>query len=372
MKLVKFAGKAIQRMIPFIIEERTVWERLAETRKPIVLYGMGLGAEKILRILKTYQVTVADIFASDEFVRGQSFYSWQVKTLDEVQARYDDFIIVVAFAFWQEELLRRVEALGKRYELYAPHVPVVGGEAVDRPYLDRHEAAIQAAYRLMADEQSRRVYAAVWNYKLSGKISYIREVTTSKQEAYSLIRPIAEDVYLDLGAYDGDTIREMMEQAGSPLREVIALEPDPKNFRKLSAFAETCSGDLRLLNAGIYDRDTAVLFANKAGRHSAVSRDGEGIAVPMRSIDSVVGEESVTIIKMDVEGEEAKALAGGKTVLARDCPRLIVSAYHRNEDTFALPLQIHAMNPVYRIYLRQHPYIPAWDNNLYAVKEGFE
>lgn len=354
-----------------MIEGRTVWERLAETRKPIVLYGMGLGAEKMLRIMKTYQIAVSDIFASDEFVRGQSFCGWQVKKLAEVQERYGDFIIVVAFAFWQEELLERVEALSKQYELYAPHVPVVGTEAVDEGYLNRYETAIQAAYHLMADEQSRRVYAAVWNYKMSGKISYIREVTTPKEEAYALIRPCREDVYLDLGAYDGDTVREMTKQAGGPLRRVFALEPDPKNFRKLSAFAETYAGNLHLLNAGVYDRDTSILFANKAGRHSAVSRDGEGIAVPMRSIDSVVGEEAVTIIKMDVEGEEGKALAGGKTVLARDCPRLIVSAYHRNEDTFALALQIHAMNPAYRLYLRQHPYIPAWDNNLYAVKEGF-
>lgn len=358
-------------MLPFIIEERTVWERLAEAQKPIVLYGMGLGAEKILRIMKTCHVTVSDVFASDDFVRGQSFYGWQVKTLAEVQARYDDFIIVVAFAFWQDELLRRVETLSKRYELYAPHVPVVGTEAVDSSYLDRHETEIQAAYRLMADEQSRRVYASIWNYKLSGKILYIREVTTPKEEAYALIRPSADDVYLDLGAYDGDTIREMTAYAGGSLRRVIALEPDPKNFRKLSAFAETYSGDLHLINAGVYDRDTSITFANKAGRHSAVSRDGKGIKAPMRSIDSVAGEEPVTIIKMDVEGEEAKALAGGKTVLRRDCPRLIVSAYHRNEDTFALPLQIHALNPGYRIYLRQHPYIPAWDNNLYAVKEGF-
>ena len=358
-------------MLPFIKETQTVWERLANAGKPIVLYGMGLGAEKILAVFEEFGITAREIFASDEFVRGQSFHGWKVKTLAEIEALYSDFIIVVAFAFWQDDLIARMEQLSKRYELYAPHVPVIGREIVDFAYLNRYESAIAESYDLMADEQSREVYAAVWNYRLSGNISYIRNVTTPKEQAYTLIRPVKEDTYLDLGAYDGDTVREVTQQAGGPLKAITALEPDPKNFRKLTAFAETYTGDLTCINAGVYDRDTVIPFANKAGRHSAVSRDGAGIPVPMRSIDSVAGDQPVSIIKMDVEGEERLAISGGKTVLRRDCPRLIVSAYHRNEDLFLLPQQIHQINPAYRIYLRQHPYIPAWDNTIYAVKEGF-
>lgn len=358
-------------MLSFIKETQTVWERLRQTNRPIVLYGMGLGAEKILAVFEDYGISAAEIFASDDFVRGQSFHGWKVKTLAQIEALYKDFIIVVAFAFWQEDLIARIEDLSKRYELYAPHVPVIGREVVDFSYLNVNESSIQQSYDLMADEQSRAVYSAVWNYRISGKISYIREVTTPKEQAYTLIKPAADDVYLDLGAYDGDTVREVVTQAGAPLKSIIALEPDPKNYRKLTTFAETYEGNLSCINAGVYDRDTTITFANKAGRHSAVSRDGAGIPVPMRSVDSIAGNQPVSIIKMDVEGEERLALAGAKMVLLRDCPRLIISAYHRNEDLFLLPFQIHVSNPAYRIYLRQHPYIPAWDNTIYAVKEGF-
>ncbi|HCA56163.1 MAG TPA: FkbM family methyltransferase, partial [Ruminococcaceae bacterium] len=40
--------------------------------------------------------------------------------------------------------------------------------------------------------------------------------------------------------------------------------------------------------------------------------------------------------------------------------------YHRSEDIFKLPLLLKEINPSYRLYLRQHPHIPAWDLNLYA------
>ena len=55
------------------IKEQNVWETLKNDNKPVVLYGMGLGAEKIMDTLAQYGVEIADIFASDEFVRGHSF-----------------------------------------------------------------------------------------------------------------------------------------------------------------------------------------------------------------------------------------------------------------------------------------------------------
>ena len=48
-------------------------------------------------------------------------------------------------------------------------------------------------------------------------------------------------------------------------------------------------------------------------------------------------------------------------------PKLNLAAYHRTEDLFSLILQLHEINPDYRIYLRKHPYIPCWDLNIYAV-----
>ena len=81
----------------------------------------------------------------------------------------------------------------------------------------------------------------------------------------------------------------------------------------------------------------------------------------------VIGGEPVTFINMDVEGAERQALDGCREVIERDKPKLLIAAYHRSEDLFAIPLQIARMNPEYRFYLRHYRYIPAWDTNLYCV-----
>lgn len=58
------------------------------------------------------------------------------------------------------------------------------------------------------------------------------------------------------------------------------------------------------------------------------------------------------------------------TPSGRHKPKLMVSAYHRSEDLFALPLQIQRIQPGYRFYLRRFPYIPAWEINLIGLWEG--
>ena len=50
-----------------------MWKKLSATKKPIWLYGMGNGADKILDELTRRGISVSGVFASDGFVRHQQF-----------------------------------------------------------------------------------------------------------------------------------------------------------------------------------------------------------------------------------------------------------------------------------------------------------
>ena len=81
----------------------------------------------------------------------------------------------------------------------------------------------------------------------------------------------------------------------------------------------------------------------------------------------MLGEKIPTLIKLDVEGCEREALEGARKSITQHKPKLILSAYHRTEDLLELPLLIREMNSGYKLYLRHHPYIPAWDTNFYCI-----
>ena len=347
--------------------ETSVWERLAAEKRPIVLYGMGDGADKILSRFDQLGIRAAAVFASDEFVRGHSFHGFRVQRFDEVHERFgDEMVIAVSFATQRPDVLERIYALDEWFDLVAPDVPVVPGPVFDQTFAKTYQEQMSRAYSLLADEISRAVFADTVRFKLSGRLCYLRRSETSKDEAFAeILRPGPEEHFVDLGAYTGDTIRELLHYTSGAFASVTALGPDKRSFRKLKAYAETLVGRVRLMQAGAWDSDMELPFAAKAGRQSKVTQSG--VQTQMRALDSVLGRAACTLLKLDVEGAERQALAGAEQTIVRCRPKLNIAAYHTSADFFSLPLYVHALCPDYRLYLRHHPYVPAWDTNLYAV-----
>ena len=347
--------------------ERSVWAVLREETRPILLYGMGDGADKILAQFDIYGIRASGVFASDEFVRGHSFHGFQVLKLSEALAQFgEDIVIVIAFASQRPEVLDKMYTLDTNYTVYAPDVPVVPGPVFDEAFVQSQADEMQVAFDLLADEQSRRVFLDTVRFKLSGKLQYLCASETNKDEVFhSILRPTHTEHFADLGAYTGDTIRELLHYTDGAFASVTALEPDRRSFRKLTGYAQTLVGAIRCEQAGAWSCDTVLRFSDQAGRQSRVS--GQGKETQMRALDSVLDGAPCTYLKMDVEGAEYEALQGAEQTIRQHRPKLNLAAYHRSADFFALPLAVHALCSDYRLYLRHHPYVPAWDTNLYAV-----
>lgn len=347
--------------------ERVEWfQAAARQDRPVLLYGMGNGAEKILATCRREGVQVDGLFASDEFVRGQQFAGFRVKRYSQVCREYPEALILVAFGTADPSVLARIAAMEKTYTVLAPDLALFGE---DRSILSFGDE-LEEAYGLY-EPDSREVYVNLLNYKITGKLSYLRAATTPKAEAYALLQLRGDEVYVDAGAYDGDTIREFLDHLpqrpdGRPqYRRIIAIEPEARNFRKLQQWAEN-SGlpDLQLVNEALFNEAADLPFNDKIGRGAYLTAQGRRV-VPARRLDDLI-REPVTLLKMDVEGVEKEALEGCRRILQQDKPRLIISAYHRSGDIVTLPRVVKDLNPDYRITLRQHPYIPAWETNIYA------
>lgn len=354
-----------------------LWDYLRQTEKKIVLYGMGDGAEKIKSVLDEAGVPVADIMASDEFVRGHSFLGYRVKKLSEIEELYgDDFLILVCFGSQIPEVMEHIYSIAEKHELYAPNVPVTGGGLFTLDYAREHSAELEKVYGMLADEQSRRVFENVIRYKLSGRINLLKECESPEEEMYDLLRIGAQETYVDLGAYNGDTIVKFLNETGMQFRKIYAMEPDHRNYIKLKRRLYMIGfGLLEAYNCGAWNTETTMMFSLRAGRSSHVdAADPKKLANPARfrevsmmSVDHMLHGDAATFIKYDVEGSEKQAIDGAKKTITAHRPKLSVALYHRNEDMFAIPLQIAELNRKYKFYMRHHPYIPDWDTNLYCI-----
>ena len=357
---------------------RDLWEYLAKTDKPIVMYGMGNGADKILNVCNERGISVSDFFASDGFVRGHSFHGKRVLSYSETKEKYGsgNFIVLLSFASSLHEVIGTIKSVANETELYAPDVPVHGKEIFDYSFFEKHRDNIEAARSLLCDDQSRLVYDNVIAYKLSGRIEHITCFDTLPEDAYELMGASSFEVTADLGAYNGDTIRELAGYAQG-LKKVYAFEPDRRNFRKLSEYAENETGFSVLpFNLAAWSRCELLTFGDEGNRNSGVgstptnAKTAKITEVEADSPDNVIitdGCNRLDYIKYDVEGAEKEAIMGSAELIRRFSPALLVSLYHRSEDIFSLPLMLAKEFPNYSFYLRKFRYIPAWDLNLYAI-----
>ena len=360
---------------------RDLWEYLQETNKTIVLYGMGNGADKILSVLAEREIPVRGVFASDGFARGNLFHGMPVRTWSEVKAEFgaENIIVLLSFGTSRPDVLENILRIRSEAELYAPDVPVFGDTLFTRAFYEEHIEDFTAARALLSDDESRRIFDNILSYKLSGDIGYLLDAESDEDKIWeNIIHPETIQTAADLGAYNGDTVRQLLEK-GNP-ETVWAMEPDTRNYQKLEAYAE---GETRAriipVNAGAWNEETTLFFDKSGNRNASfevnrsqtlADRPAKVVEVKALPLDRVLDGVHVDYIKYDVEGSEREALDGSIQTLTNHAPALLVSLYHRSEDLFALPLHIHKIAPHYNcFYLRRMAGVPAWDINLYVTKE---
>lgn len=354
--------------------EFTLWEYLAQTPKPIVIYGMGDGAEKIIAVLEKKGIEYRDIFASDGFVRGHSFHGMRVKSFDEIKAAYGDFIILLAFAAKLDATVKMLYDLSEKYELYAPDVNVSGDytEVFDAEYYAAHREELYAAMN-MFEESAKEIFCRVLDFKISGKLEYLRKIDALSVPSRSYYNPASIRRYADLGAYNGDTLKDAVEKCHN-LTDAVLFEPDEKNFKKLCAYAETLNINAETHNNAAWNAECEMTLHMGFGKNTTLGKIGDGMQKKKDKIVTALPLDAVCknadLIKYDVEGSEYEALEGSKNVILSDKPILVVSAYHNNNDLFRLPTLMKSFYP-YKLYLCRKPCIPAWELEIVAVNSKY-
>lgn len=350
-----------------------LWQNLSQSKKPVVLYGMGDGAEKIIDVLNKKGLNVSAVFASDGFVRKKVFRGHTVESYSSICEKFDDFTVLVSFGTKRPEVIDNIINISHSRELYAPDVPVFGGGLFDLEYFGENFSRLERIYERLCDNISKKAFVCSIKYRLTGKIDYLFECETAPEESYlSVLRPYKDCVYIDVGAYNGDTVKEFSQYSGTDIT-VHAIEPDSKNFKKLSSYADLCDiKKIKLHNAAAWNENGYITFYSRSGRNSAnTTAHKESVKAEQTAslmLDSIA--EHADYIKIDAEGADKNALLGAKHLISqKNSPSLCVAAYHRTEDYFEIPECVFNINENYKLYFRHFRHIPCWDTNFYFIKE---
>jgi FkbM family methyltransferase len=328
--------------------------------RELAILGAAEEGERLATLCRSYGIAVRAILDDSPTRQGRRIGGETVRPSDELAALPRGLPMVIA----SHRVLKardRLDAMG-----FAQIAPFALLQVLDAERFPPHMfydgwledlAANCATYRalpdLFADEMSRQVLDAVIGYRLSLDASVLRPIV--EWELYdpaNLLHYTSDEVYVDGGAYDGDSIRLFIDRVHGRFSRVLAFEPDKNTFKRLAAnFAE--EPRVEPVNAGLHRRRSVLRFDNAGTRGSLLVGEG-GIEVPVVGLDEVLGEDRVSFIKMNIEGAELEALEGARAAIRRWAPKLAISVYHRPSDLWQIPHLVREMRGDYQLYLRQH------------------
>ena len=222
--------------------------------------------------------------------------------------------------------------------------------------LKEHVDDFEELYINLEDYRSKKLLYAILNNWVHYDFNTLSEVIEKCYDDYfdlDLIPTCNEEVFVDLGAYTGDSTISFLRNYGDSYKKIYAYEITPETYQILVSNLKDYPNVVCYLK-GVGDTRSSLSVVNSSADASAntvfVSDNG---TIPMVTLDEDIGEK-LTMIKADIEGFEQEALLGAINHIKNDHPKLLISAYHKNEDLWKIPKMIKEIDPTYKFYLRYH------------------
>lgn len=353
---------------------------------PIVIYGAGYLGRKLAELLRGNGYSVLAFADRDSKKWRQQICGLPTMSPEEAANLYGQSAVFIVSVWTNGDKYVRIKehlqnsgcegnkissilpAMWKFHKHFLPYF------CLDLPQnIVANQDKIQRVYELMEEEESRRQFLAHVRLHLLNEIENL-PVPTPEYFHTGVFTPLKDEIYVDCGAYVGDTVQKFHDAYQGEYQSIVAFEPDESNFKRLKQLAETLNiTQIRMHQNAVWSTDETLYFEAMGNYGSyvdgAIPRTGQESRL-LREVQAVSLDSSLqevpTLIKYDVEGSELDALAGTQRIIKEHSPVLAVCLYHRQSDLWEIPLYIHSLNPSYRFYIRTHGN-DGWETVLYAV-----
>ncbi|MCJ2163221.1 MULTISPECIES: FkbM family methyltransferase [unclassified Pseudodesulfovibrio] len=333
---------------------------------PIVFFGAGFALKGILQRFEQKGFTALSICDNDKKKHGRQILGYTVQSLDQVASLPDTktFVVTSPAYFWEiKEQLETQFGANSVCPVDFNCTHYFSGKQF-QPYFTQHIERFKAVEAFLADDLSRQVYRQVLKAHSTGKREDFESIPRVDDDWYlfkSLLAADEDSVYVDCGAFDGDTITLFNKTSKGRYKHIYAFEPDKNILEALAAcIADNGIDNVTIIPKGVYNRNGSIGFSWD-GVYSAVSESNASVmdkknddGIEVVRIDDELKDVPVSIIKMDLEGAELNALKGAKDTIQKHHPKLGICLYHNIIDLLEIPEYIHDIAPDYRIYIRHH------------------
>lgn len=341
-------------------------EYLKRSAYPLVLYGAGPFATRIRELLLYHEIKIDHVVKSDEYYVPNSFFHNQpIERISDVLTLYHKVDIILALEDYKNksaELLQS-QKVSCCIIFDATSFQFDFGDYYNT--VKEHSFELEKFYLQLADEHSRELMVAFINARISGNLEALIKLNIPNEKQYfpEFLSFSDNEVFVDCGAFDGDTVISFIQKTKEKYSKIYAFEPDKNNIEKLKKNMAPFN-HIEIIEKGCFSSKNTLFFNDGQGVASFIANQGN-IKIEVDTVDHIVSDK-VTFIKMDIEGSELEALKGAQNTIISNTPRLAISLYHKPEDFYTIPQYIYALNEKYKFYLRHYGLFSA-ELVLYAI-----
>jgi FkbM family methyltransferase len=356
---------------------------IAPFQKRIVLLGAGNMGRQVLACLRQDGIEPLAFSDNNSGQWGKTIDGLDILPPKEAALRYGSnaaFVVTIynnrhSFPDTRNQLTalgckKVISVISLRWKYHERFLPYYRDDLPYKVLLQGQP--IREAFEIWTDEASRREFVAQVAWRLDGNFD---PLGTPDFEGGYFPRDVArftqDEFFVDIGAYDGDTIQRFLDVLGHDFRRILALEPDHQNFDLLTRYVaklpERLASKITPLPLAASNRNCRLRFMEGAGTSAALS-EGGSVEVEAIRLDDLLSEDHPTYIKMDIEGAELDAIEGCRRIIAEDRPMLAICAYHVQDHLWKIPNLVNRIGSRNDFFLRPHMH-ECWETVVYVIPQ---
>lgn len=345
------------------------------SNKLVILYGAGVGVSWYIKLMQKYNIPVEAIVDGNRNDDNdfKCIADIPIISFDKCCILYKEVLFVISAPAHAQIISERIQKRIPSSNIFTfdPTLNVLQNRITTdqfRGFVKQNTSGLLEIYNALEDEISRDTMHHIIYGSITNDIRcYEKHVESNIYFPDIVIKRLTEqEVFVDIGAFTGDSIKDFMKAVNHKYKKIFAFEPDGQNILELK---RTISGhDIEIIQKGCYSQNQIMYFKNEGGIDESAhltSKEKSTDSVEVVSLDYAISE-SISYIKMDVEGVELEVLKGAEELITKYHPKLAISIYHKLEDILEIP-QYLLSKYNYKIYMRHQWNCGGTDTVLYCL-----
>ncbi|MCI8780272.1 MAG: FkbM family methyltransferase [Lachnospiraceae bacterium] len=341
-----------------IEKERKDEQIIAEVKsnkKSVCIYGCGDIGLNVHEFLEKNDIPVDFFIVDDKYYSPGNCKGLPVKKLSSILKKRNSLNLFIGFADFNGAL-EKIKNINLNSQIFCISNPFTYLQAYDlgAKFFLSQKSKFENALSLFEDKLSKEIFIAYLNTRINKNYKYMLPFNGCKTYFNNEIFTLSNDeVYIDCGAYNGDSVKSFLKNVNNKYKKIYAIEPDKKNFKKIEKFvSDNRIENITLMNKGVWKESAKLGFSDDGEQEGSITEEYTDNFIEVVSLDNTISSEKPTFIKFSVQGSEEDALLGTQNIIKNCHPKLAITIFMKPDALIKIPQIIKSINPHYKLYLR--------------------